>query len=192
MIQNATFQICDHFNDLKRKGRPRKQANHHAKMLLHRAITNSTPPPSTNPTYIKEYINTPPRSSIECPLCCDVLSQPVQLDCCEIVCSSCCHHWIEAALQPSCPCCYSLLTVKPAPSNILTLLDSLIVTCTKCNHNVKAGQHVQHLDSGCSECILTPSPTQTEKTRGEIQRMLSESPDGNTITIPARTSGKVH
>ena len=91
MLIKLKFQICDHFSSLKRKGRPKKNY-HHSKMLMHKTISNCTPTSCTNPTYIKEYIfdmNAPlPRKDIECPICCDVLHQPVQLDCGALVCSN--------------------------------------------------------------------------------------------------------
>lgn len=114
------------------------------------------------------------RKDIECPLCCNVLCEPVQLDCGEIVCSGCCHQWVEAASQPSCPCCYrghpfTPASIRQAPSIITTVLDS-----------------------GCVESILLPSPSRAEResrvASGFIRRLLSESPDGNTITVPPLSS----
>lgn len=170
-------------------------------MLIHKAITNCTRTLSINPTYIKDYIfdNSPvPRKDIECPLCSDVLCQPVQFDCGAMVCSSCCHQWVAAATQPSCPCCYKghpycPASIRPAPDMVMSVLDSLNIICSKCNGKLQAGEQRRHLDSGCTEGVLVPSPSQSKHmiVSGFIRRMLSESPDGSTITIPPPTSGKV-
>ena len=201
MLIKLKFQICDHFSSLKRKGRPKKNY-HHSKMLMHKTISNCTPTSCTNPTYIKEYIfdmNAPlPRKDIECPICCDVLHQPVQLDCGALVCSNCCHQWVESSTEPSCPCCYNghpfnPNSIRQAPDMVISVLNNLVITCNKCNGNLQAGQHGRHLDSGCSECVI-PSTSQREEriASGFIRRMLSESPDSSTIKIPPPTSGKVY
>lgn len=187
------LQICNHFSSLKRKGRPKK-ANHHNTMLLHKAITGCTPTPSTIPKHIKD--SPLPRKDIECPICCNVLCQPIQLDCGAIVCSSCCHQWVETATQPSCPCChkghpFSPASIRPAPDMVMSVLESLIITCSKCNSKLQSGQHRRHLESGCKDCVL-PSESEEKIASGFIRRMLSNSPDGSTISIPPPTSGKVH
>ncbi len=152
--------------------------------MLHRAISQSAPPSNTNPIYIKEFHfdnNSPlTRKDIECPLCTNVLCQPLQMDCGAIVCSGCCHQWVEVASQPSCPCCYSghpftPASIRPAPTLIMTVLDSLMITCSKCNNSLQAGQHIRHLESGCKD-LLTPSSTLSESRVASdiIRKLLSE------------------
>lgn len=171
-----TRTIYDHLNSLKRPGRPKKAKNRgrpasNSKILLHKAISNSAHTSNTNPKEYVFYTTSPvARKDIECPLCCNVLCEPVQLDCGEIVCSGCCHQWVEAASQPSCPCCYrghpfTPASIRQAPSIITTVLDSVIITCNKCNHNLQAGEHLRHLDMQWMCREYTPPLTFTGRER---------------------------
>lgn len=169
-----------------------------------KAIAAIAPQTELNTLYLGGYIFPPSspvsRSDLECPVCCDVLLQPIQLPCNSVVCSVCCKQWVSLSFTDtvSCPCCHQNHPFTPddirAPSlALLNVLSNLIVTCVKCSNMVRAGDHTSHLSSKCKECIHTlpasPSTGPTEATGSIIKRLLSESQDGATISIA--TSGKV-
>ncbi len=45
-------------------------------------------------------------TALACPLCLEVLDQPVELACDALACASCCCKWIEMSGGVTCPCYY--------------------------------------------------------------------------------------
>ena len=43
--------------------------------------------------------------SLTCPLCLELLHQPIELSCGSLVCLSCCCKWLQVSGKIDCPCC---------------------------------------------------------------------------------------
>lgn len=138
------------------------------------------------------------RGDLECPVCCRILTQPVHLQCDNVMCASCCRQWVQISSSLSCPCCHGDHPFSPdsihTPSRVLlNHLENLILTCTKCGSMVRAGDHSSHLRKGCGEHIhrspASAAPNEDRVACSVIRRKLSESEDG--VTISMSTSGKV-
>ena len=124
---------------------------------------------------------------LRCPVCLEILSQPVELPCRAVVCASCIISWLTVSASSQCPCCFSETPldsafINPAPSLILKLLGDILVSCPNCRVDVKAGSLDNH------QC--TPQPQRVSKdelqvTSSVIHQLLSESPE-NVVEIPTR------
>lgn len=182
------------------RGRPKNSST----ATILKAIANAAPPTSVNPLYLGGYMFTPhstmSRVDLECMVCNNILCQPVQFACNNVVCSSCCLQWVQTSPKPCCPCCYGdyehLLTsdsISTPPKVLISLLENLLITCNKCEQTIRAGDHTSHIHSECGKYIHSPMSIQTEEEEraacSVIKRKLSDSKDG---TISVSTAGKVH
>lgn len=108
-------EVCQHYLTLPRGGRQKK-------------ARRGGRPPFTSPRYCIErvrelasppliapsqYINTCdvhqhlPLSELKCPICLDILSQPIELVTCgRLMCADCMCKWLCASDHLACPCCY--------------------------------------------------------------------------------------
>ncbi|KAL5490845.1 hypothetical protein EMCRGX_G016036 [Ephydatia muelleri] len=98
-------------------------------------------------------------SKLECPLCCEILSQPIELPCSVLACAECIIAWLKISGTVLCPCCYSDIpmapaSLRPASDLIISLLHDILVHCTSCGRDMRAGAYVGH------QC--TRSPTRSE------------------------------
>ncbi|KAL5479256.1 hypothetical protein EMCRGX_G022753 [Ephydatia muelleri] len=98
-------------------------------------------------------------SKLECPLCCEILSQPIELPCSVLACAECIIAWLKISGTVLCPCCYSDIpmapaSLRPASDLIISLLHDILVHCTSCGRDMRAGAYVGH------QC--TKSPTRSE------------------------------
>ena len=88
---------------------------------------------------------------LKCAVSSNILSQPLELQCGTLVCTKCLCEWTAASGAVNCPCCSEggpLVSshVRPAPGVILLLLSNVLVHCTDCSRDVKAGDyHHLHL-----------------------------------------------
>ena len=78
---------------------------------------------------------------LKCTVYSNILSQ-----CGALVCTECFQEWIAASGAVNCPCCSEggpLVSshVRPAPGVILLLLSDVLVHCTDCSRDVKAGDY---------------------------------------------------
>ena len=75
-------------------------------VAVHQPLLHTTHPPYVDSTddvqYLPEHV-----ANILCPICCDILKQPIDLACGSLVCAHCCCRWIELSSKPSCPACYT-------------------------------------------------------------------------------------
>ena len=132
-------------------------------------------------------------SDIECVLCLGVLRRPLQLSCGAICCMTCLCDWVKhtPTLTPlTCPCCPLTHTVEitqlhSAPQVMLKLLDTCVVICRRCQGNVPAVHHLDHIESGCTLPVVRESGP--DSTTSLLTR-FSLSPQ-ELLTIP--TSGRV-
>ena len=124
---------------------------------------------------------------LQCPICTDILSQPIELPCRALVCSSCIIEWLTISASSHCPCCFSESLLNPvsintAPSLVLKLLGEVLVTCPACKAGVKTGLYDTHQ---CTPQAQSVKEDELQVTSSVIQQLLSESPE-NVVEIPTR------
>ncbi|KAL5487179.1 hypothetical protein EMCRGX_G019751 [Ephydatia muelleri] len=120
---------------------------------------------------------------LKCAVCSNILSQPLELLCGALVCAKCLQEWIAASGTVNCPCCSEggpLVSsyVRPAPGVILLLLSDVLVHCTDCSRDVKAGDYEGH------ECVPSLTPEEEKQAAGLLKRAISTSPDKGIIQLP--------
>ena len=112
-------------------------------------------------------------ANLLCPLCCGVLSQPVELACGNLVCANCCCKWIEVSGDVSCPCCYhhqlDNLTVGLPSAVVYDLLGAMKLSCSSCHQITTAQQYRVHRDSDCRGHYEVSSPSRVSA-RDILQR----------------------
>ena len=124
---------------------------------------------------------------LQCSVCMEVLSQPVELPCRALVCISCVVNWLTVSASSQCPCCFSespltSTSIHPAPSLILKLVGDILVCCPACKVEVKVGTYDMHQ---CTPQAKSSSKDDLQVTSSVIQQLLSESPE-NIVEIPTR------
>ena len=112
---------------------------------------------------------------LRCPIRTDILSHPVELPCRAVVCAACIIRWLTLSASTRCPCCYSKTPldpahIDPASSFILELLQDIIVSCSHCKVEMKAGTLDQHQ---CSPQLKTVARDELQTTASVIQQLLS-------------------
>ena len=166
------------------------------------------PPPLIDPGDIVTFSDHLP-PTLQCPICCSLVSQPVELACNRLVCATCCCNWIKYKGEVECPCCYDHHlgndTVK-RPSPVVTdLMGGLRIQCSICNKTTTAEQYTQHKTSQCQQYFNSPSPSPVsvgeilqkspstpilpvEKRVAEslIRRLMAETKDDSVIKVPTR------
>ena len=112
---------------------------------------------SDNVVYVTDLSTT-----LECPLCCCVLSQPVELDCRRLVCARCCCKWLELSGETARPCCHDHQLNEEGlrrPSTVVTdVLAGLQLRCDICNHIIVARHYQAHRTSNCQRYLHVTSP----------------------------------
>ena len=78
----------------------------------------------------------------------------MELPCKAMACTQCIIHWVATTGSVHCPYCYSM-HIKPASNLVLLLLKDVLVHCTMCTRDMRAGMYEHH------EC--TPSLTHEEQ-----------------------------
>ncbi len=147
-------------------------------------------------------------ASLLCQVCSQVVSQPVQLACENLVCASCCRRWIQVSGGVSCPCCYNHRldddTITLPSVIVLDLLATLRLSSTKCSRTTTARQYRKHKESNCqghyeetspflvtAERILQrpitapTQPVERQVAAHLVRRLMSESGD-SVLKIPTR------
>ena len=95
----------------------------------HHSPNRDIPLASTNNSAILEHL--------QCPICMDILLQPVEFPCRTLVCTTCIVTWFTTfdCNGVMCPCCSSEeplvpSLLKPAPPIVFTLLEDVKVHCS--------------------------------------------------------------
>lgn len=90
-----------------------------------------------------------------CPICKEVLDQPVQTKCPtpHIFCGSCLSFSFDMC-GPQCPVCRTLIenpgeSIEPAPFVLQTIISELEFRCSTCSQAIKLHQLPQHQQEGC-------------------------------------------
>ena len=125
---------------------------------------------------------------LKCALCSNILSQPLELQCGALVCIKWLQDWIAATGAVNCPCCSEdgpLVSsdVRQAPGVILLLLSDVLVYCTDCCRDIKAGDYEGH------DCVPSLTPEKEKQAEGLLKRAISTSTDKGIIQLP--TGGTV-
>eukprot|EP00731_Ephydatia_muelleri_P015745 Em0009g169a len=120
---------------------------------------------------------------LKCALCSNILSQPLELQCSALVCVKCLQEWIAATGAVNCPCCSEdgpLVSshVRQAPGVILLLLSDVLVNCTDCSRDTKAGDYEGH------DSVPSLTPEEEKQAAGLLKRAISTSPDKGIIQLP--------
>ena len=168
----------------KQQGRPKGVG---PTVLIQHIRTIAPTTPLTHSTCIA---NTQTLSAIDhlrCPICLEILSQPVELPCRAVLCAACIIRWLTFSACTRCPCCYSETPLDPAQINpasslILELLQDIIVSCSLCKVEMKAGTLDQHQ---CSPQLKTVAREELQTTASVIQQLLSQSPE-NVVELPTK------
>ena len=121
-----------------------------------------------------------------CPICLDVLRQPIQLPCDRLVFATCLIEWIHLNAT-YCPCCHSTTpltskNLKPAVQIIQLLLYDVMVCCRSCDRSIKAIEYDSHR---CTESVTRQEMQLVSKV---VHKMLDASKE-NIIQI--NTGGTV-
>lgn len=128
-------------------------------------------------------------SKLECPLCCEILSQPIELPCSVLACAECIIAWLKISGTVLCPCCYSDIpmapaSLRPASDLIISLLRDILVHCISCDRNMRAGAYVAH------QCTRSPTRSELNMTAAVYRHVISNSPpDECVVKVP--TGGRV-
>ena len=124
--------------------------------------------------------------TLSCPICLEILNQPIELPCRVYVCCTCLVQHIKTSLCLKCPCCYTTSDLQPedlksAPDLVVKLLSDIAVQCPSCKKDVIARNYNTHK---CSPQINTQSMI-----AAEVITQLFESTSSNTIQL--QTGGTV-
>ena len=103
-------------------------------------------------------------ATLLCPLCLEVLDQPTELACNNLVCVNCCCKWIKRSGTVSCPCCYyHSLTTSQCVCHLqwsrTYVLGTLKLSCTKSHKTTTAAQYRLQKISQCQEHYEVSSPS---------------------------------
>ena len=121
---------------------------------------------------------------LQCLICLEILCQPLELQCRELVCTTCMVRWFEvfSCSNVKCPCCFldaPLLpsALKPAPPIIMALLQDIHVECSSCKKNIRIGDYNIH------DCDVKPTKDEVKMASQVLSKLAATSPD-KTISIP--------
>ena len=101
-------------------------------------------------------------------VCANVLSQPLELPCGKLACTSCIVERVIASATV-CPCCLLdgglVPTENRSASNLIQLLlKDVLVQCVVCHRDVKAGYYEEH------ECTQSLAPGEEREAAGLLKR----------------------
>ena len=196
----SSYQLCEHIQSIsqsrgggwnkkatKNRGRPQDQTSIPAIIRHLRAIA---PPPISPSKGECTYAQ-----SLTCPLCLELLHQPIEMSCGSLVCLSCCCRWLQVSGKMDCPCCHhhqmNREEVKCPSQFIINLLSEMKENAAT-NHEI-------HGDCSWESCyhhvtvkdiLNTPTNTPTDPVEREVaqhlvRRIMVESED-KVIRLPTK------
>lgn len=161
--------VCKHYKALKQPGRPKKTirtpgrpptiSSQHCIEWVKDVAPDSLVLPDTPINVCGVHLHLP-LSELNCPICCDILNQPVELVTCgRMVCAECMCRWLDQHNSLSCPCCYTdhledFNTIKKAPSLVVTSISRLCVVCGNCDNHMKLDTWKDHHCTSTSPEVL--------------------------------------
>ena len=157
--QEGSCCVCQHYSTFHTGGRPKKVKRTPGrpsmisiKCCIDR-VREIAPPPLKqleDQSHICRAHLHLPLAELSCPICKDVLNQPIQLVTCRsIVCAECMCDWLQHQDQLTCPCCYTdhlkdFNTLQQAPSLVVSSIGSLCVVCGQCHNHMKLTTYGDH------------------------------------------------
>ncbi|KAL5467432.1 hypothetical protein EMCRGX_G031654 [Ephydatia muelleri] len=184
---NENCMVCEHFEKLRKGGRPKTvqhPGGHYSQYANHliRHIDSISPlslnAPGTQPPSVSDNNNLPVLDHLRCPLCFEILDQPLELSCNSIVCAKCLKAWLVESAKVECPCCFNHdheplapSHIKTAPTLVLNLLNDVVVHCSLCSRDMKASGYQGHI------CELSPTQEEMRSASLILQRAASLSPE---------------
>ena len=168
-------------------------------MVMIDHIKSIAPPAITRTPVLEQFSTIQSISGIDhlqCSVCMQVLSQPVELHCRALVCTPCLIGWLTVSASCTCPCCFLETTltpadITPAPDLILKLLGDLLVCCPDCKASVTAGTYDEHQCTPQVESSQGVSRDDLQVASSVIHHLLSTSPE-NVVEIPTRGTVSLH
>eukprot|EP00731_Ephydatia_muelleri_P032352 Em0023g859a len=134
--------------------------------------------PGTQPPSVSDNNNLPVLDHLRCPLCFEILDQPLELSCNSIVCAKCLKAWLVESAKVECPCCFNHdheplapSHIKTAPTLVLNLLNDVVIHCSLCSRDMKASGYQGHI------CELSPTQEEMRSASLILQRAASLSPE---------------
>lgn len=120
--------------------------------------------PGMQPPPVSDTNNLSVLDHLRCPLCFDILDQPLELICNAFICAKCLKAWLVESADVQCPCCYNHKPLAPshfkAASNlVLDLLGDVVVHCVLCSRDMKASSYQGHT------CELPPTQEEMRSAR---------------------------
>eukprot|EP00731_Ephydatia_muelleri_P007956 Em0004g294a len=163
--RNEGCKVCEHFRVIAKGGNSRKLTVGRGRQpgltpnMVAAHLWNIAPPPvfSREPyPPLSSQNNTTVLEELKCVVCANVLSQPLELPCGKLACTSCIVERVTASATV-CPCCLldgGLVSteIRPASNLIQLLLKDVLVQCVVCHRDVKAGYYEDH------ECTQSLTP----------------------------------
>eukprot|EP00731_Ephydatia_muelleri_P001906 Em0001g1906a len=188
--RNEGCKVCEHFRVIAKGGNSRKLTVGRGRQpgltpnMVAAHLWNIAPPPvfSREPyPPLSSQNNTTVLEELKCVVCANVLSQPLELPCGKLACTSCIVERVTASATV-CPCCLldgGLVSteIKPASNLIQLLLKDVLVQCVVCHRDVKAGYYEDH------ECTQSFTPGEEREAAGLLKRAISTSPDQATVQL---------
>lgn len=118
-----------------------------------------------------------------CPVCTLLLDRPIELGCGTILCLKCCKSWVQFQCKQSlsCPCCYDHRLdsshIRPPPSLVVSLLNGLLVHCTRmCGKIVRVDHYQKHLQGLCMSHYHQRIDSPSKLTISEVLSRPTTSP----------------
>ena len=113
-LKNASLQMCEHFHASAKGGNPKGARPTTGRgripgvtpnMIISR-INSIAPRPIISPEHpfprpplSKDNLSVSVLNQLECPLCVDILAQPIQLPCSTLACAQCIIQWVVTTLS---------------------------------------------------------------------------------------------
>jgi hypothetical protein len=183
-------QVCEHFKVIAKGGNSRKltvgrgrQPGLTPNMVAAHLWKIAPPPVFSREPYppLSGQNNTTVLDELKCVVCANVLSQPLELPCGKLACTSCIVQRVTASATV-CPCCLldgGLVPteIRPASNLIQLLLKDVLVQCVVCHRDVKAGYYEEH------ECTQSLTVGEEREAAGLLKRAISTSPDQATVQL---------
>ncbi|KAL5473856.1 hypothetical protein EMCRGX_G028418 [Ephydatia muelleri] len=188
--RNEGCKVCEHFRVIAKGGNSRKLTVGRGRQpgltpnMVAAHLWNIAPPPvfSREPyPPLSSQNNTTVLEELKCVVCANVLSQPLELPCGKLACTSCIVERVTASATV-CSCCLldgGLVSteIRPASNLIQLLLKDVLVQCVVCHRDVKAGYYEDH------ECTQSLTPGEEREAAGLLKRAISTSPDQATVQL---------
>ena len=211
--------VCQHLTSMQRGGRPKKikrtpgrPPSIGTKYCIDRVRQVAPPlliPPQEHVSVCELHLRLP-LTELNCQICEELLSQPIELVTCgSIVCAECICKWLQHQSHLACPCCYSdhlrdFTTIRQAPSLVVTSISSLCVICGQCKSHVQLHKYSDHhksctpstpevlLNTSVEDIIHQPVSAPLTPIEQKLQTCLARRSVTDENVLMLKTGGKVN